>query len=67
MYIICLTDPPYQAKNNNAKICVPLTNIQLEFSTTYTAHNDRQDTSYATIPIMICDEQLTPSIRPKTY
>ena len=25
---------------------------------TYIAHNDRQDTSYATIPMMTCDEQL---------
>ena len=65
MYTICLTDPHYQVKIMQ-KFCVPLTSVQLEFSTTYTAHNDRQDTSYATIPMMICDEQLTPSIRPKT-
>ena len=57
MHTICLTDPPYQAKiMPKFNFCVPLTSIQLEFSTTYTANNDRQDTIYATIPMMICDE-----------
>ena len=40
------------------KICVPLTSVQLQFSASYTAHNDRQDTSYATILMMSCDEQV---------
>ena len=58
MHTVCLTDPPYQVKIM-PKFCIPLTNVQLEFRTTYMAHNDRQDTSYATIPMMIvhlCDE-----------
>ena len=66
MYTIGLTDPHCQAKIMQ-KFRVPLTSVQLEFSTNYTAHNDRQDTSYATISMMMCDEQLTPSIRPKMY
>ena len=30
-----------------------------------TAHNDRQDTNYATIPMMSCDEQVSPQNRGK--
>ena len=55
MYTVCLTDPPYQTKIM-PKFCIPLRNVQLEFSTTYTAQNDHQDTSYATIPMIVCDE-----------
>ena len=44
---------------------LPLGSDILELRTTYASHNDHQDTSYATIPVMIYDEQLTPSVRPK--
>ena len=44
---------------------IPLTSVQLEFSVTYTAHNDCQDTSYATTSMMSCDEQLIVAFLPK--
>ena len=60
---------PYQAKNQLyitiAKFCVPLTSVQLEFSATYMVHNDRQDTSYVTIPMMSCDEQVIVAFLPR--
>ena len=45
MHTGCLTDPHYQANNKQS---IPLAR---EFSTTCTAHNDHQDTSYTTIPM----------------
>ncbi len=63
--IICLTDPHYQVKIMQ-KTGVPLASVQLEVSTTYTSQNDHYDTGYATIPMIICEKQHTPSIKPKT-
>ena len=51
--------PPYQAKINYipiVKFGVPLVSVQLEFSTIEMAHNDHQNTSYTTIPMMTCDK-----------
>ena len=48
--------PPYQAKITCipiVKFSVPLVSVQLELST---IHNDRQNTSYATIPVMTYDK-----------
>ena len=61
MHIIFL---PIEQKSAS-QFCVPLTSVQLEFSATYTTHNDCQDTSYATIPMMSCDEQVVVAFLPK--
>ena len=50
---------------NAAKICTPLASARLEFSTSYTVHHDHQDTSYATIPTMICNKPPNYNIRGK--
>ena len=51
--------PPYKAKITYipmVKFGVPLVSVQLEFSPIQMVHNDRQNTSYATIPMMSYDK-----------
>ena len=51
--------PPYQAKISYipiVKFCVTLVSVQLEFSNS--RHNDHQNTSYTTIPMMINNLEL---------
>ena len=57
MQSICFIDP-------HSVVIIPLTSVQLEFSTTYIALDDCQDTRYATIPMVTSDdyEQLIPNI-----
>ena len=51
--------PPYQAKLTYTPIVkfgVTLVSVKLEFSIIMIAHNDCQNTSYTTIPMMTYDK-----------